>query len=52
MNYNTAFNLVCSMRIVQIGGYGVLPPSGSLPHQTSPHRAPTAGEGSGTRGLD
>lgn len=27
MNYNTAFCLVCSVRIVQIGEYGVLPPA-------------------------
>lgn len=40
MNYNTVFRLVCSMRIVQCGGYGVLPPCGdSLPCQTSPNRS-------------
>lgn len=27
MNYNTALYLVCSVSIIQIGGYGVLPPA-------------------------
>lgn len=42
MNYNTALYLVCSVSIVQIGGYCVLPPA--VTHylirqvQISPHR--------------
>lgn len=49
MNYNTAFCLVCRVRIVQIGAYDGLPLAGLtlVDKSTGPHR----GAGFGSKGF-
>lgn len=51
MNYNTVFRLVCSTRIVQCGGYGVLPPVVTHCLVRQVQIGPIDGEGSEARGL-